>query len=1630
MKRTILLFALLLGTVFGQTQLGDDIDGEAIYDQSGYSVSLSSDGNRVAIGAYKNSGNGSSSGHVRVFELSSGSWSQLGSDIDGEAASDRSGNSVSLSSDGSRVAIGAYRNSGNGSSSGHVRVYNYNSTSWIQLGSDIDGEAAGDNSGTSVSLSYDGNRVAIGATNNGGNGSYSGHVRVYNYDGTNWSQLGSDIDGEAAWDESGTSVSLSSDGSRVAIGASGNDGNGSSSGHVRIYDWSGSSWVQADSDIDGEAASDNSGYSVSLSSDGSRVAIGAYLNDGTDTDAGHVRVYNYNGTSWSQLGSDIDGEAASDFSGASVSLSSDGSRVAIGAWGNGGNGSSSGHVRLYDWSGSSWGQAGSDIDGEAASDYSGRSVSLSSDGNRVGIGAYQNDGTNTGAGHVRVFEINIASTVAAAFSGTPVSGDAPLTVQFTDASTGSATAWSWDFGDGSAAVTTQNATHTYTAVGTYTVALTVTNATSSDVETKADYITVTAVAVDVVAAFSATPLTGDAPLEVQFTDASTGNPTSWIWDFDNDGTADATTQNPSYTFNAAGSYTVVLTVSDGTSSDTATKTDYITVNAAAQTGSWVSITSAASGDFRDVFFFGDIGWAVGDQSGKVFKTTDKGETWTDIRTDTDWLEIDEVWFTSSTMGFIVQNFGGYLSAPKTGKIKKTTDGGATWTLVFSITDYEFQDIAFADANNGWAVTRSHIYKTNDGGAVWTEQTATTTGYRKISIIDANNVHILTGPHLSQQTIIVKTTNGGTDWADVIVSGTTSEFLDVDFVSNTQAWASGWNGKIFKTTDGVNYTVTETGYSAGLNYLDFINDLQGITVSASGLILRTEDGGTTWTEDEITNDGLLGIFYIDDATAVAVGYNGTILKYTNGNSSGNSVTADFSADVTSGIAPLAVQFTDASTGSPTSWDWDFNSDGTTDATTQNPSYTFTDTGSYYVSLTVSNGTETDSETKADYITVTEPSEVQTLLEEGFEGTITGWTVYDNDGDDEEWGVYESLSAAHSGSRGIGVYYNAYGNDDWLITPQLTLLSGSTVTFSFWAHSYSSSYLEDFNVKLSTTGVEISDFTIVLDEVTDVPYEWEEYTYDLSNYEGQSVYLAIQCVSDNDYYLYADDFLVSGNKITNYAPVASDTSISTDEDTDYYGTLPGSDVDNDVLTFAVVDSSVNGTVTLSDASTGTYIYSPHAGFFGADSFIFSVSDGSLLDTGSVNITVNTVDDTTDTFTLLVPKDSAVITTLLPLLEWEAVFDLDLLDTVTYTLHYGDEIPELQSVSVDTATSFQISTPLIDNTTYYWKVIATNLSGATTENSGGYHSFTVNTQNEPPSNVSLISPDSVIVLTLEPEFHWTEAIDPDPDDSVHYELHWTKDGNDFVDSVLIDTNYAIPYSSLQDNSMYSWWVISLDRQYDLSLSDEAIFWTDLYPEPPLAFKTVFPVDSTEGLPTEVVFIWNKATDPDPIDNVSYTLIYATDFADSNTYEFIPVYEDTTVTLSLSNDTEYLWWIMANDEDGFFTSSNNGAINRFVVGTLSIEDELIPTEFSLHQNYPNPFNPITTLRYDLREQANVNIIIYDMLGRHVTTLVNQTQEAGFKSVIWNATNDHGKPVSAGVYIYQIRAGEFVQTKKMVLLK
>ncbi len=405
MKKLLLLFLLPVFSL-AQTQIGNDISGEVFGDYSGYSVSLSANGTVVAIGAVANNGNGTRTGQVRVYENNAGNWTQISNDIDGEVAMGFSGWSVSLSSDGTVVAIGAPLYNENGIDAGYVRVFENTSGTWTQVGDTINGEESDDWSGCSVSLSSDGSVVAIGALNSPGNSAYEGHVRVFeNISGT-WTQVGADINGEGSGDRSGTSVSLSSDGTVVAIGAPNNDENGISSGHVRVFENISGTWTQVGDAINGELHYDKSGSSVSLSADGTVVAIGSPFNNFNGTYDGHVRVFeNISGT-WAQVGNTMNGEAPGDQSGSRVSLSSDGTLVVIGAPYNYENGNKSGHARVYRNIAGVWTQVGLDIDGEASDDESGFSVSLSSDGTVVAIGAPYNDSNGMDSGHVRMYDLS------------------------------------------------------------------------------------------------------------------------------------------------------------------------------------------------------------------------------------------------------------------------------------------------------------------------------------------------------------------------------------------------------------------------------------------------------------------------------------------------------------------------------------------------------------------------------------------------------------------------------------------------------------------------------------------------------------------------------------------------------------------------------------------------------------------------------------------------------------------------------------------------------------------------------------------------------------------------------------------------------------------------------------------------------------------------------------------------------------------------------------------------------------------------------------------------------------------------------------------------------------------------
>uniref|UniRef100_A0A7S3VEX0 Ricin B lectin domain-containing protein n=1 Tax=Chaetoceros debilis TaxID=122233 RepID=A0A7S3VEX0_9STRA len=375
-------------------QVHQDIDGEAASDKFGHSTAMSSDGSVIIVGGLYNDGNGLNSGHVRVFRDNGiNAWEQVFGDLDGENYRDYFGFSVDMSEDGTRIVVGASKNDGNGNDSGHVRVFKNNGSAWEKIHGDIDGAEKGDEAGQSVSMSLDGMRIAVGSPKNGV--IYTGHVRVFEDIDDDWKLIFLTEPKEGRY--FGKGVALSGNGKRVAISG------GMNRGKVVVYREDGTSWQKVGDEIlavDGTWFSSN--HAVSMSEDGTKLVIGS-----PGVGAGHARVFQDNGGYWEQLHSNIDGEASSDQFGSAVSMSRDGSKIAVGAYQNDGAGTNSGHVRVYyDDPATGWEQLYIDIDGEAPADLSGWAVSLSGDGTRLVVGAKDNDGSDgkDNSGHVRVFK--------------------------------------------------------------------------------------------------------------------------------------------------------------------------------------------------------------------------------------------------------------------------------------------------------------------------------------------------------------------------------------------------------------------------------------------------------------------------------------------------------------------------------------------------------------------------------------------------------------------------------------------------------------------------------------------------------------------------------------------------------------------------------------------------------------------------------------------------------------------------------------------------------------------------------------------------------------------------------------------------------------------------------------------------------------------------------------------------------------------------------------------------------------------------------------------------------------------------------------------------------------------------
>jgi len=575
--------------------------------------------------------------------------------------------------------------------------------------------------------------------------------------------------------------------------------------------------------------------------------------------------------------------------------------------------------------------------------------------------------------------ISVYTAVNANFSANLTSGIAPLSITFTNSSTGDYTNSSWSFGDGGTSTAT-NPTHIFANGGIYTIGLTVTGPGGIDTETKLNYITVYS---PVVANFTANPASGIAPLTVNFTNTSSGDYSSFNWEFGDGSTSTAV--NPSHVYSSSGVYTVTLTASGlgGTDQQSSYIYVYEPVNAnfsgAPMSGIAplnVSFTNLSSGDFSSSL------WDFGD-----------GSTSSETNPTHHYLTggIYDVSLTVSGLGGTDnETRQAYVTIynPSEAQFEGTPSSGVFPLVVnfsnLSSGDYDVLSWNFGDGEISSLENPEHIY-TAEGtysvsltlnGPGGTDVETKTNYIQVYTAIDANFSAV---PTSGTAPLFVSFTNESTGSYD---------YLSWDFGDGTTS------GELNPTHTYINpgiYTVTLTATGPGGISIETKNDyvtvfeevvsdfsadpLSGIAPVSIGftnlssgdfnaLFWDFGDGSTSTENNPIHEYTQAGVFTV---SLTASGPGGSDMESKTGYVTVyQAVVADFSAVPLSGISPLSVNFTNLSSGDFSSLLWDFG-DGSTSIET-NPSHIFQNPGTYTVSLTASGPGGSDIETKSDYITV--------------------------------------------------------------------------------------------------------------------------------------------------------------------------------------------------------------------------------------------------------------------------------------------------------------------------------------------------------------------------------------------------------------------------------------------------------------------------------------------------------------------------------------------------------------------------------------------------------------------------------------------------------------------------------------
>lgn len=597
----------------------------------------------------------------------------------------------------------------------------------------------------------------------------------------------------------------------------------------------------------------------------------------------------------------------------------------------------------------------------------------------------------------------------AEFSGTPRSGEKPLTVQFTDQSipgTGTITSWSWSFGDGGTS-TAQDPSHVYGSDGVYTVSLTIETSIGNNTETKSGYIVVST---GPTAAFTGAPRSGPKPLTVQFTDQSTPGTsaiTSWAWSFGDGGTS--TAQNSSHEYAAPGNYSVSLTVTSASGTDAENKAGYILVSDPVLPVASFSGTPRTGIRPLDVHFtdqsapgsfpitawswsFGDGGTSTSQSPTHTYAAAGSYDVTLTVTTSagTD---------SDTQAGYVVVSnpvppTAGFSGTPRSGVVPLSvqfTDQSTAGTYAINSRSWSFGDGATSTAQNP-----SHTYAaagSYDVTLTVTTEAGTDSDTKPAYVVASNPVLPTAGfsgtPRSGSIPLNVQFTDQSlpgsfpvTAWSWSFGDGGTSTAQNP---SHTYAAAGSYDVSLSVTTsagsDGdtkADYVVATQPPTAAFEGSPRSGDwpllVQFTDLSAQGSAAITAwswtfgDGATSTSQSPAHTYGAAGTYTVVLTVTTSDGADTeTKVGYIAVSEPPAPPKADFSGSPTNGPAPLSVQFEDLSspgTAPITSWLWSFGDTGT--STAQNPSHTYLLPGTYAVSLAVTTADGSDLTTKVDYV----------------------------------------------------------------------------------------------------------------------------------------------------------------------------------------------------------------------------------------------------------------------------------------------------------------------------------------------------------------------------------------------------------------------------------------------------------------------------------------------------------------------------------------------------------------------------------------------------------------------------------------------------------------------------------------